>query len=123
MEMTFADQGCLFPPGEGEDPRAWVANDPWEWSSYFFEHQDDVFTEVYTHEEGNQGEWSLYIPGKESRICSKYDRRWTPMYDIIFREMGLSLPFSDFKVVVFMHLRVAPFQLHSNASRSCERSR
>ena len=36
------------------------------------------------------------------------------MYDIVFREMGLRLPFSDFEVVVFRHLRVAPSQLHPN---------
>ena len=36
------------------------------------------------------------------------------MYDIVFREMGLRLRFSDFEVAVFRHLRVAPFQLHLN---------
>ena len=36
------------------------------------------------------------------------------MYDIMFWEMGLRLPFSDFGVAVFRHLRVAPSQLHPN---------
>ena len=112
--VTSMDHGSLFPPGGEEDPRDWVTNDPWDWPSYFYKHGEDVFTDVYTHEEGAQEERSLYIPGKESRICSKYDRRQIPMYDIVFREMGLRLPFSDFEVAIFRHLRLAPSQLHRN---------
>ena len=51
-EMTSADQGCLFPPRNKEEPRDWVVGDPWDWPLYFYEHQEDVFTDVYTHEEG-----------------------------------------------------------------------
>ena len=36
------------------------------------------------------------------------------MYDIVFWEMGLRLPFSDFEVAVFRDLRLAPSQLHPN---------
>ena len=36
------------------------------------------------------------------------------MYEIVFCEMGLRLPFSDFEVAVFWHLRVALSQLHPN---------
>ena len=36
------------------------------------------------------------------------------MYDIVFREMGLRLPFSNFEVAVFRHLHMAPSQLHPN---------
>ena len=36
------------------------------------------------------------------------------MYDIVFREMGLRLPFSNFEVSVFRNLRIAPCQLHPN---------
>ena len=67
-----------------------------------------MFTDVYVHEEGPREELSLYIPGKDKRICSRYDKRQIPMYDIVFRELGLRLPFSDFEVAVFRHLRVAP---------------
>ena len=74
MEIAPTDQGGLFPPEENEDLRYWVTQDPWDWPSYFFEHRDDVFTEVDAHESRNRGEWSLYIPGKDSRICSKYDK-------------------------------------------------
>ena len=45
-----ADQGNLFPPGDKENPRDWVANNPWYWRSYFYEYGEDVFTDVYTHE-------------------------------------------------------------------------
>ena len=60
--MASVDQGSLFSLEDDEDLRTWVANDPWDWPSYFFEHQDDVFIEVYAHEDGNRGEWLLYIP-------------------------------------------------------------
>ena len=56
---------------------------------------------MFTHEEGAPEKWLLYIPGKDNRIWSTYDRRQIPMYDIVFREMGLRLPFSDFEVAVF----------------------
>ena len=36
------------------------------------------------------------------------------MYDIVFQEMGLRLPFSDFEVAIFRDLRLAPSQLHPN---------
>ena len=64
--------------------------------------------------EGAKDEWSVWIPGKESRICLEYDARRIPMYDILFGEMGLQLPFSDFKVAVFRHLRLIPSQFHPN---------
>ena len=113
-EMASTDRGGLFAPRDDEDPRAWVTDDPWHWPSYFFDHRDDVFTEVYTHEDGNREEWLLYILGKDSSICSKYNKRRIPIYDIVFREMGIRLPFSDFEVAVFRHLRLAPSQLHLN---------
>ena len=54
VEMTSAGQGGLFPPGDEEDPRYWVTNDPWDWPLYFYEHREDVFTNVYTHEGGTK---------------------------------------------------------------------
>ena len=114
MGVTSSARGSLFPPRDDEDPRDWVAKDPWEWRSYFYEHGEDIFTDVYTHEEGAREEWSLYIPGKDKKICLRYDRRHISMYDIVFREMGLHLPFSDFEVAVFWHLHVAPSHLHPN---------
>ena len=36
------------------------------------------------------------------------------MYEIVFWVMGPRLPFSDFEVTVFRHLRVAPSQLYPN---------
>ena len=102
--MAPTDQGGMFLPKDDEDLRAWVIEDPWDWVSYFFEHRDEVFIEVYAYDDGDPGEWFPWIPEKDSQICSKYDKRRIPMYDIIFREMGLRLPFSDFQVAVFRHL-------------------
>jgi hypothetical protein len=37
------------------------------------------------------------------------------MYQIAFKEFGYKLPFIDFEVAVFNHLRLAPSQLHPNS--------
>jgi hypothetical protein len=37
------------------------------------------------------------------------------MYQIAFEEFGYRLPFNDFEVGVFNHLRLAPSQLHPNS--------
>ena len=52
MGATSVVQGSLFPPRDDENPLYWVMKDPWEWRSYFYKHGNDVFTDVYTHEEG-----------------------------------------------------------------------
>ena len=57
MEMTSTNQGCMFPPGSKEEPQDWVANDPWDWPSYFNVHLKDIFKDVYIHEEGPREEW------------------------------------------------------------------
>ena len=102
--MAPADQGGLFLSEDDEEPQTWVKEDPWDSVSYFFEHQDEVFTEVYAYNDGGRQKWLVLIPGKDSQICSKYDNRRIPMYDIVFLEMGLRLPFLDFQVAIFQHL-------------------
>jgi hypothetical protein len=37
------------------------------------------------------------------------------MYQIAFEEFGYRLPFNDFEIGVFNHLRLAPSQLHPNS--------
>ena len=36
------------------------------------------------------------------------------MYEIVFKDLGLRLPFNDFQMEVFNHLNLAPSQLHPN---------
>ena len=45
----------------------------------------------------------------------KYDVNQFPMYEILFRDLGLRLPFTDLQAAVFEHLHLAPSQLHPNS--------
>ena len=37
------------------------------------------------------------------------------MYEIVFKDLGLWLPFNDFQVGMFNYLNLAPSQIHPNA--------
>ena len=54
-------------------------------------------------------------PTSDARICSEFTEDAFPMYEIVFKDLGLRLPFNDFQVGVFNHLNLAPLQLHPNA--------
>ena len=50
-------------------------------------------------------------PSIDARICSEFTEYGFPMYEIVFRDLGLKLPFSDFQVGMFSHLHLSTLQL------------
>ncbi|KAL5058119.1 hypothetical protein RYX36_029723, partial [Vicia faba] len=64
---------------------------------------------------GFQKNFVVMRPSIDARICSEFTEYGFPMYEIMFRDLGLKLPFSDFQAGVFCHLNLAPSQLHPNS--------
>ena len=57
---------------------------------------------------GFQKNFVVTRPSIDARICSEFTEYGFPMYEIVFRDLGLRLPFSDFQVRVFSNLNLAP---------------
>jgi hypothetical protein len=49
------------------------------------------------------------------RVCSTFSEDGFAMYEYAFEELGLRLPFSDFAMGVFGHLKLAPSQFNPNS--------
>ncbi|MCI56118.1 hypothetical protein A2U01_0077369, partial [Trifolium medium] len=52
--------------------------------------------------------WRVFLPGDDDRVCSSYSEQGFAMYEFVFSQLGLRLPFSDLAVEVLQSLRVAP---------------
>jgi hypothetical protein len=72
---------------------------------------------VYTilEEDPAPGNFAVYNPGPQHRICSTFHRNAFGMYEFVFRELRLKLPFSPLAVEIFDWLRLAPSQIHPNS--------
>lgn len=62
-----------------------------------------------------ENDWVVSIPEVDEHVCSTYSPDLIPMYEIVFCEMGFRVSFTDFQIVVFNHLELAPNQLHPNS--------
>ena len=95
-------------PPQSEDD--WVAPEPEEYVSEFADFPLEAFTQL-----GTEGDWAVHLPEHDDRICSSFRDDMFPMYEYVFKEMRLRLPFSDFQIAVFNHLELSPSQLHPNS--------
>lgn len=97
----------------------WVMAEMLNSECYFASDSFDVHTDVggYVDLEGNlaENDWVVSVPVLDDRVCDVYPPDPIPMYQIIFREMGFGVPFTDFQVSIFNHLELAPNQLHPNS--------
>jgi hypothetical protein len=66
-------------------------------------------------EEPMPGNFRAYNVGPHQKICSTFHRDGFSMYEFVFKELGLRLPFSSLATEIFRFLRLAPSQLHPNA--------
>jgi hypothetical protein len=72
---------------------------------------------VYTivEEDPAPGTFVVYNTGPHHRICSTFHRDDFGMYEFVFKELLLKLPFSPLAVEIFDWLKLAPSQLHPNS--------
>jgi len=81
---------------------------------------ESVFSEGSTGEIpfssiGRSEDWELLLPSTSNRVCSEYENHVFPMYEVVFKEMGFRLPFSDFQREVFRWTKLSPSQIHPNS--------
>ncbi|PNX84154.1 hypothetical protein L195_g040208, partial [Trifolium pratense] len=93
----------------------WVAPEPRGIASTLNSRDPRVFLTVEQERGDGHQNWSTRIPGEDERVCSSFGGLDFAMYEFVFKEMGLRLPFSPFAASVLKALQVAPSQLHPNS--------
>jgi hypothetical protein len=98
-----------------EDPLGWVAPGPRETASQITSSALGVFTIVEERAEGAPCHWRAWSPLEEKRVCSEFSEDGFAMYEYVFKELGLRLPFSELAMNIFGHLKLAPSQFNPNS--------
>jgi hypothetical protein len=91
----------------------WIAREPRRMASEITSTSLNVFTIL--EEDPAPGNFRAYNVGPHQKICSTFHRDGFSMYEFVFKELGLRLPFSSLATEIFRFLRLAPSQLHPNA--------
>jgi hypothetical protein len=106
------------PVDEDEDLLAhpewkWISREPRKMASEITSTSLGVFT--IPEEDPAPRNFAVYNVGPHQKICSTFHREGFGMYEFVFKEFGLRLPFSPLATEIFAFLRLAPSQLHPNA--------
>jgi hypothetical protein len=64
---------------------------------------------------GEGRDWELIMLSKSDRVCSEYENYAFPMYEVVFKDMGFRLPFSNFQREVLHWTKLSPTQIHPNS--------
>jgi hypothetical protein len=72
---------------------SWLGEEPLETESVF---AADGVGEVPFGTIGEVEDWELILLSMSDRVCSKYENHVFPMYEVVFKDMGFWLPFSNF---------------------------
>jgi hypothetical protein len=91
----------------------WIAREPRKMASEITSTSLRAFTIL--EEDPAPGDFRAYNVGPHQRICSTFHGGGFSMYEFVFRELGLRLPFSSLAIEIFRFLKLAPSQLHPNA--------
>jgi hypothetical protein len=57
---------------------------------------------------GEGRDWELILPSTSNRVCSEYENSVFPMYEVIFKDMGFRLLFSNFQREVLRWTKLSP---------------
>jgi len=90
----------------------WPGEEPLETESSF---ATDGTGEIPFTSVGPSEDWELVLLSTSNRVCSEYDDYVFPIYEVVFKDMGFQLPFSDFQREVLCWTKLSPSQIHPNS--------
>jgi len=90
----------------------WPGNESLDTESVFFEGSTGKipFSSI-----GRSEDWEVLLPSTSDRVCTEYENHVFPMYEVVFKDMGFRLPFSNFQREVFRWTKLLPSQIHPNS--------
>jgi hypothetical protein len=88
----------------------WIGPEPQRIASEFTPTTLCVYTIL--EEDAKLGNYAAYNPGPHHRICSTFHRHRFSMYEFVFKDLQLKLPFSSLAVEILCWLKLAPSILH-----------
>ena len=91
---------------------SWLREEPLEAESSF---SLDGMGEIPFSVVGRIEDWEVVLLSASDRVCSEYENHVFPMYEVVFRDMGFHLPFSEFQREVFRWSKLSPSQMHPNS--------
>jgi len=60
-------------------------------------------------------DWEVVLPSTSDRVCSKYKNYIFHIYEVVFKDMGFQLPFSNFEREVLRWTKLSPSQIHTSS--------
>jgi hypothetical protein len=91
----------------------WISREPRRIASEITSTSLGVFTIL--EEDPLARNFRVYNPGPHQRICTTFHGDGFGMYEFVFKDLRLRLPFSPLAVEIFDYLKLAPSQLHPNS--------
>src|SRR4051812_10967769 len=109
------DEGILVVETSLRELEEWVAVAPRTIASRFSTRPKEAFNVIEDLDPDEEPSWGAFVPKAHQRICSQFSGPRFAMYEFIFKEVGLRLPFTHLQRSFFGWLRLFPSQLHPNA--------
>ncbi|RHN51864.1 hypothetical protein MtrunA17_Chr6g0473831 [Medicago truncatula] len=84
---------------------SWWGEEPLEIESVF---ANDGVGEIPFESIGDVEDWEWMLPSTFDRVCSVYKNHTFPMYEVVFKDLGFRLPFSEFKREMLRWTKLSP---------------
>ncbi|RHN74308.1 putative transposase (putative), gypsy type [Medicago truncatula] len=91
---------------------SWLGEEPLQMESDF---SNDGVGEIPFGSIGDVEDWELMLPSTSDLVCSLYENHVFPMYEVVFKDMGFQLPFSEFPREMLRWTKLSPSHVHPNS--------